>query len=86
MKLLGKIALVTGANSGIGKAVSLYLAEEGADIVVNYVVNPAEAQEVVKEVQAFGRRAIAVEADVSSSMAVKGMFEKTVTEFSKLDI
>jgi 3-oxoacyl-[acyl-carrier protein] reductase len=86
MKLSGKIALVTGANSGIGKAVALYLAEEGADIIVNYVVNPAEAQEVVKEVQAFGRRAIAVEADVSSSMAVKGMFEKTVTEFSKLDI
>jgi 3-oxoacyl-[acyl-carrier protein] reductase len=86
MKLSGKIALVTGANSGIGKAVSLYLAEEGADVVVNYVVNPAEAQEVVKEVQAFGRRAITVDADVSSSMAVENMFEKIVAEFSTLDI
>jgi 3-oxoacyl-[acyl-carrier protein] reductase len=86
MKLSGKIALVTGANSGIGKAVALYLAEEGADVVVNYLVNLADAQEVVKEVQAFGRRAIAVEADVSSSIAVKGLFEKTINEFSTLDI
>ena len=63
----------------MAKQYALYLAEEGADIVVNYVVNPAEAQEVVKEIQALGRRAIAVEADVSSSMAVKDMFEKTIT-------
>ena len=86
MKLSGKIALVTGANSGIGKAVALYLAEEGANVVVNYLANLAEAQEVVKDIRAFGGRAIAVEADVSSSIAVKNMFEKTINEFSTLDI
>jgi 3-oxoacyl-[acyl-carrier protein] reductase len=86
MKLSGKIALVTGANSGIGKAVALYLAEEGADVVVNYIVNPSEAEEVLNEIKALGRKAMAVEADVSSSASVQAMFAKIVEQFSTLDI
>jgi 3-oxoacyl-[acyl-carrier protein] reductase len=86
MKFSGKVALVTGANSGIGEAVALYLAEEGADVVVNYLQNTSEAEKVVKEIQAMGRRALAVKADVSSSADVKGMFEQIIREFSTLDI
>ena len=86
MKLSGKVALVTGANSGIGKAIALYLAEEGADVAVNYIVNPSEADEVVKNIRAMGRKALAVKADVSSSEDVKVMFEQIIHEFSTLDI
>jgi len=86
MKLSGKVALVTGASSGIGKAIALYLAEEGADVAINYHSNLEEAEEVVRRVKSMGKRAIAVKADVSSSAEVKEMFSKVISEFSTLDI
>jgi 3-oxoacyl-[acyl-carrier protein] reductase len=86
MKLSGKVALVTGASSGIGKAIALYLAEEGADVAINYHSNLEEAEEVVRQVKSMGKRAIAVKADVSSSAEVKEMFSKVISEFSSLDI
>jgi glucose 1-dehydrogenase len=72
----GQVALVTGANSGIGEAVALGLARAGADVAVNYVANPAAAEAVVAGIEALGRRAIALEADVSDEGAVVRMFEE----------
>jgi 3-oxoacyl-[acyl-carrier protein] reductase len=86
VKLLGKVALVTGASSGIGRAVALYMAEEGADVAINYHSNLAEAEEAVIEAKTFGRKAIAVKADVSSHEEVKEMFAQVTDEFSTLDI
>jgi glucose 1-dehydrogenase len=84
--LLGQPALVTGANSGIGKAVALGLARAGADVVVNYVADPAAADDVVHQITAMGRRAIAVKADVSREDEVVQMFSQAVKAFGTLHI
>src|SRR3954447_7918813 len=79
-------ALVTGANSGIGKAVALGLAAAGADVAVNYVVDPASAEEVAHAIEAAGRRAIAIKADVSNEDEVKSMFARAIDHFGTLHI
>jgi len=84
--LAGQKALVTGASSGIGRAVALALAAAGADVLVNYNSQPREAQEVVAEVESFGRRAIAQKADVSNEDEVQAMFRKMCEEFGTIDI
>ena len=84
--LEGQPALVTGANSGIGKAVALGLAAAGADVAVNYVVDPASAEEVAHRIEAKGRRAIAIKADVSNEDEVKSMFARAVDHFGTLHI
>jgi glucose 1-dehydrogenase len=84
--LVGQCALVTGANSGIGREVALGLAKAGADVAVNYVTDPGSAQAVVDEIVGMGRRSIAVHADVSQEADVEAMFEKVVAEFGTLHI
>ncbi len=84
--LTGQKALVTGANSGIGRAVALALGQAGADVAVNYVVNPGEAEEVVAEIRHGGANAIAVRADVSDEGQVRAMFERTIAEFGTIDV
>ncbi|MER5777065.1 SDR family oxidoreductase [Streptomyces sp. NPDC002039] len=82
----GQKALVTGANSGIGKATAIRLGQAGADVVVNYVFGPEEAEEVVEEIKSFGVRAYAHQADVSQEDQVVAMVDRMVEEFGTIDI
>jgi len=79
-------ALVTGANSGIGEACALALGEAGADVVVNYVSRPEEADRVVEIIKQSGRRALAFQADVSREDQVQAMFARMREEFGTIDI
>ncbi|CAG6390607.1 Glucose 1-dehydrogenase 1 [Actinacidiphila cocklensis] len=84
--LRGQKALVTGANSGIGLATALALGRAGADVVVNYVAGAAEAEKVVEQIEGFGVRSYAHEADVSSEDQVVEMVGRMVEEFGTIDI
>lgn len=84
--LTGQKALVTGANSGIGRGVALALGEAGADVAVNYIVDDAAAQDVVEAVQRFGVKAIKLKADVSDEAQVATMFQAMLEAFGTIDI
>jgi glucose 1-dehydrogenase len=84
--LLGQKALVTGASSGIGRAVALSLGEAGADVLVNYVSGEDEAQALVAELRAKGAHAMAVRADVSDEGQVRQMFWQMIDEFGTIDL
>ncbi|MET8583998.1 SDR family oxidoreductase [Streptomyces collinus] len=84
--LKGQKALVTGANSGIGRATAVALGRAGADVVVNYVAGKEDAEQVVEEITALGVRAAAYEADVSSEDQVVAMTNRMVEEFGTIDI
>lgn len=82
--LTGQIALVTGANSGIGQAVAIGMARAGADVVVNYVAG--ETDKVIKAIEAEGRKGIAIKADVSNEAEVDAMFKQAIDHFGTIDI
>ncbi len=84
--LAGQKALVTGANSGIGRAVAIAMAEAGAAVAVNYVVGEDDAQAVADQIIRDGGRAIALRADVSNEAQVEAMFDAAIGAFGTLDI
>jgi len=84
--LKGKVALVTGASRGIGKAIALKLAEHGADIVVNYVNSAKAAEDVKNEITEMGCKALTYQADISDRGASERMVDFTIKNFGKIDI
>lgn len=84
--LENKVALVTGASRGIGKAIALDLAKNGASVAVNYAGNEAKANEVVDEIKANGGNAFAIRADVSNADDVTDMIKQVISQYGQLDI
>jgi glucose 1-dehydrogenase len=84
--LAGQKALVTGASSGIGRAVALAFARAGADVAINYFGAEDAVDAILSTVQKAGAKAIAIRADVSREDQVQGMFEKAIAEFGTIDI
>ena len=84
--LAGKAAIVTGAGRGIGRAIALELAAQGANVVVNYARSAEHAEELCRELEGEGHRGLAVQADVSNEGDVKRLVECTVQEFGRIDV
>jgi glucose 1-dehydrogenase len=84
--LLGQKALVTGASSGIGRAIAIALGEAGADVVVNYASGAEKAEAIVQQITDNGARAMAIKADVSDETQVQSMFAEMQREFGTIDI
>jgi 3-oxoacyl-[acyl-carrier protein] reductase len=85
-KLQDKVALVTGASRGIGRAIALALAGEGAKVVVNYARSSEAAEEVVTEISTRGGEAIALRADVSQEQEVDSLIKSTLAKFARIDV
>lgn len=81
-----KVAMVTGSSRGLGKALAIELAKQGYDIVVNYARSRSAAEETVKEIEAIGRRAIMIRANVGDVKKLRTMFEQVKEEFGRLDV
>jgi 3-oxoacyl-[acyl-carrier protein] reductase len=86
MKLEGKKAIVTGGSRGIGRAIALLYAKEGADVLVNYHSNDTAAKETVAEIEKLGRKGVAVAADVASYESARDMVEECVKQLGGVDI
>jgi len=86
MRLQGKTAVVTGAGTGIGQAIALAFAKEGASVVVDYVGNASVAEDTLNKINALGGKAVGVAADVSNPDHVSALLQQTLAAFGRLDI
>jgi len=85
-RLQGKVALITGSDSGIGRAVALAFAREGADVLISYLNEDPDAEETARVVREAGRKAVLVPGDISEEAHCRSLVERTVTELGQLDI
>jgi NAD(P)-dependent dehydrogenase (short-subunit alcohol dehydrogenase family) len=85
-KLEGKVALITGGDSGIGQSVAIFFAREGADIAINYLNEHEDAKQAQKDVEAEGRKCILIPGDISNSKICTKVVDQTIKEFGKIDI
>ena len=85
-RLNGQTALVTGANSGIGQAVAVEMAREGARVVINYITNEEATQQILDDIRSFGGTAMAYKADISDEDQVKAMFHEVFNTYGTIDI
>ncbi|GGZ31073.1 3-ketoacyl-ACP reductase [Echinicola pacifica] len=83
---MDKVIIITGASRGIGKEIAVLLAKEGARVVVNYSSSAKEAEETVLQINNAGGKALAIQADVSQKDQVKGLFDKTIQHYGKVDV
>jgi len=86
VRLQDKVAVVTGAGTGIGQAIALAFAEAGAAVVVDYVGNASVSEDTIKKISAMGRKSLGVDADISRPDDVNELIRKTVVAFGRLDI
>jgi 3-oxoacyl-[acyl-carrier protein] reductase len=84
--LQGKVAIVTGASRGIGRATALALASEGASVVVNYASSSGAAEAVVTEIEALGMKGLALKADMSKADEVEAMFAQVMAQYGRVDV
>jgi len=86
VQLEDKIAIVTGSSLGIGRAIAVAFAREGASVTINYRSHPEQGKEAVEEIEKSGGKAISVQADVSEPEGVKDLIQQTVQEFGRIDV